>query len=111
MLLFKDQLFGKKAAQFPIDTNTDQPIQPINPIVLDRQFPLKPSTRFQPLVKKMQQALIAFGGMPKIHIQSSGGADGYFGNGTKKALAAFGTSSASVSKAVYTEILKKGGIS
>ena len=93
--------FGK--AFFP---TTNQPSK----AEIKQLFPLKPANTFSSLVKRMQEALINFGGMPKAHIASSGGADGIFGAGTKRALEAYGTRSDLVTETTYAEILKKGGL-
>ena len=40
-------------------------------------------------VKQLQRRLLAYGGTPAYYIRTSGGADGYFGEGTRKAVIAF----------------------
>ena len=105
LFLFKDQLFGKKQNKQNLQFE-DQPKKEET----NQNFPLLPSTQFNPLVKRLQEALTNFGRMPKIHIQNSGGADGFYGNGTKRALEAYGVNGSSVNAQIYAEILRKGGL-
>lgn len=102
LLVFKKKFFPNGTARPTKSEPTKEEIK--------RMFPVTPSTEFNPLVKRMQQALINFGGMPKLHILNSGGADGYFGDGTKRALEAFGVSGSAVNELTYAEILKKGSL-
>jgi hypothetical protein len=55
-------------------------------------------------VKRLQEGLIAMGGQPAQFIQSSGGADGIWGNGTSKALVAAGYNGQTISEADYNNI-------
>lgn len=100
--------FRKKLFSGQINNTFDQPKPSKEEIA--KQFPVKPSTKFNPLVKRMQQALINFGGIPKVHIQNNGGADGFFGDGTRRALEAFGVSGIAVNAIDYADVLKKGGL-
>ena len=70
------------------------------------KFPLVMGMKGNALVKQLQQAILSKGGPGALEIQNSGGADGSFGPGTSRALAAMGQQqTTTVTEATFNQIV------
>jgi len=76
----------------------------------DGTFPLRYGQRNNRKVLRLQQALIRLGGTPATYITGSGGADGWFGDGTRRALEASRANGNEVAQSTYNGFLLKAGM-
>ena len=98
-------LFDGDKEQLPIDDGEDDFIPPPPPPPR-KDFPIVPSTQYNPLVETVQEALKLHNPQSRKAIEDSGGADGIYGGGTRTALSHAGFSSNSISKATFDNLKK-----